>query len=372
MGRFREWFFPQLAPQERERRLRLFRATAIVQLVTAVLVVALTVFDVLEAPEYMPMLIGFCALVFVLGVVGYILALRGVFHLGVSLLVLAMLVFPNFFLAFYGTRISVSYLFLWAIMMAAVLLETPMLWLTTGVAIACYGGLSLLELYQVWPLPLVHPELFAAWHQIEDPWIFESFLADMAIVLFGYIVVTWFASIASRSLRRAVERTREQNVELEGYRTELEQRVAARTDQLNQTLRQLEASLETVREVGSPVLPIMEQVLLVPLIGALDSERMAQALDQVLAGVSAHHSRVVIVDITGVPMVDTAVASALLQMARGVRLLGATPVLVGIRGEVAQTMVALGVDLRRIVTRAGLQEGLEYAREVLGTGAVKT
>jgi rsbT co-antagonist protein RsbR len=71
-------------------------------------------------------------------------------------------------------------------------------------------------------------------------------------------------------------------------------------------------------------------------------------------------------------MVDTAVASALLQMARGVRLLGATPVLVGIRGEVAQTMVALGVDLRRIVTRAGLQEGLEYAREVLGTGAVKT
>jgi rsbT co-antagonist protein RsbR len=138
---------------------------------------------------------------------------------------------------------------------------------------------------------------------------------------------------------------------------------------LDQALQRLQASLETIRQVGSPVLPIMERVLLVPLIGALDSARMSQALDQVLAGVSAQRARVVIVDITGVSVVDTAVAQALFQMARGVRLLGAMPVLVGIRAEVAQAMVDLGADLRRIATRAGLQEGLEYAQEVLGSSA---
>jgi len=366
MRRFWERLFPQLAPQERERRLRLFRATAVVQLATAVLVIGLTVFDVFEVPAYIPLLVGFCALVFVLSVVGYVLAQRGIFHQGVLLLVLAMVIFPNFFIAFYGTRISVSYLFLWPIMMAAVLLEPPLLWVTTGLASVCYGALSLLEMYQIWPLPLVHPELFEAWHRIEDPWIRESFLADAAIVILGYIVVAWFASIAARSLRRAVERTREQNVELEGYRIELEQRVAARTEQLQRTLQQLEASIETVREVGSPVLPIMERTLLVPLIGALDSARIQQVIDNVLQGVSVHRARVVIIDITSVAVMDTAVVNALLQMAQGVRMLGATPVLVGIRAEVAQAMVDLGVSLRRLVTRAGLQEGLEYAQQVLG------
>lgn len=361
----RERFFPRLDPAERQRRLRLFRAFAVVQLVTAVLVVALTAYDVREALAYVPLLVGSCALVLVLGVVGYLLAHRGIFHLGVLLLVLAMVVFPNFFIAFYGTRSSVSYLFLWPIMMAAVLLEPPLLWLTTGLASACYTGLSLIELYQVWPLPFVHPELFAAWHRIEDSWIFESFLADAATVIVGYIVVAWFAAVASRSLRQAVARMHEQNRELDGYRTELEQRVAARTEQLQQTLQQLEASLETIREVGSPVLPIMERVLLVPLVGALDSARIQVIMDSVLQGVHKHRSRVVIVDITSVVVMDTAVVNSLLRMAQGLRLLGATPVLVGIRAEVAQTMVELGVDLQRIATRAGLQEGLEYAQEVL-------
>ncbi|MBN1485100.1 MAG: STAS domain-containing protein, partial [Chloroflexia bacterium] len=74
-------------------------------------------------------------------------------------------------------------------------------------------------------------------------------------------------------------------------------------------------------------------------------------------------ARAVIVDVTGVPVVDTMVAKALVQMAQGVRLLGALPILVGIRAEIAETIVDLGVDLQGIVIQAGLQQGLLYALE---------
>ncbi|MGC8874452.1 MAG: STAS domain-containing protein, partial [Chloroflexia bacterium] len=83
-------------------------------------------------------------------------------------------------------------------------------------------------------------------------------------------------------------------------------------------------------------------------------------------GTYEHRARAVLLDITGVPTVDTAVANALVRLAQGVRLLGAVPVLVGVRAEVAQTIVDLGVDLQGIVTRANLQEGLEYALHTQG------
>ena len=163
-----------------------------------------------------------------------------------------------------------------------------------------------------------------------------------------------------------MRRSREQAAQLERYGIELEERVAERTMELRQALEQLQASMEIIRQVGTPVLPIQRGVLLAPVIGMVDNERMRQLQDRVLHGIGEHHTRVVLLDITGVPVVDSAVADALLKISQSVRLLGATPVLVGIRAEVAQTMVNLGVDLRKLVTCAGLQEGLQYAQELLG------
>jgi rsbT co-antagonist protein RsbR len=87
-------------------------------------------------------------------------------------------------------------------------------------------------------------------------------------------------------------------------------------------------------------------------------------MSALLEGVSQHRARVAIVDITGVAAVDTTVASGLLKAAQGIRLLGATPVLTGIRAEVAQTLVVLGLDLGSVVTKGTLQEGLAYALNV--------
>jgi rsbT co-antagonist protein RsbR len=89
-------------------------------------------------------------------------------------------------------------------------------------------------------------------------------------------------------------------------------------------------------------------------------------MDRILRETDKRRAEVVILDITGVSIVDTAVANALIQTSLGVHLLGAISILVGIRAEVAETMVELGVDLGEIVTRASLQEGLQYALETMG------
>ena len=129
--------------------------------------------------------------------------------------------------------------------------------------------------------------------------------------------------------------------------------------------------LETVREMSSPVIPIHDRVLVLPLIGLVDSERAQHLTEAMLEAVQRQRARVVLLDITGVPVVDTAVAQALVRAADAGRLLGAEVVLVGVRPEVAQTLVMLGVSLEGLVTRADLQSGVEYAFGRLGLRIVR-
>lgn len=124
--------------------------------------------------------------------------------------------------------------------------------------------------------------------------------------------------------------------------------------------------LELMREVGTPVIPIHDRVLILPLIGMVDSERARHFTERLLHAVRSRRARVVLLDITGVPLVDTAVAQAILQAAEATRLLGAEVVLVGVRSDVAQTLVTLGLGMLGVVTKANLQAGMEYALERLG------
>lgn len=136
-------------------------------------------------------------------------------------------------------------------------------------------------------------------------------------------------------------------------------------EDLQKTLATQEQLVQTIRELSTPVVPLLEGIILLPLVGHIDSTRARQVMEQILNGVQEHRARIVILDITGVPVVDTMVAQALVQAAQAVHLLGAEAVLVGIMPEVAQTMVSLGIDLSVLVTRANLQSGLEYALERL-------
>ncbi|HEY1012405.1 MAG TPA: PAS domain S-box protein [Herpetosiphonaceae bacterium] len=118
------------------------------------------------------------------------------------------------------------------------------------------------------------------------------------------------------------------------------------------------AQQEALRELSTPVIPISDHVLVLPLIGGIDSRRAQQILEALLGGIQQHRARAAILDITGVPIVDTQVANALVRAAQAARLLGAAVMLTGIRPEVAQTLVGLGAGLGDLNTHASLQSAV--------------
>ncbi|MCS6883230.1 MAG: PAS domain-containing protein [Oscillochloridaceae bacterium] len=123
----------------------------------------------------------------------------------------------------------------------------------------------------------------------------------------------------------------------------------------------IEAQQQALRELSTPLLPLSKRVVLLPIIGSVDTERALQLIETLLEGVARHRADIALIDITGVHIVDTQVANTLIQAARAVHLLGARVVLTGIRPEVAQTLVQLGVDLGGILTRGTLQDGIAFA-----------
>jgi rsbT co-antagonist protein RsbR len=136
---------------------------------------------------------------------------------------------------------------------------------------------------------------------------------------------------------------------------------AAAQQQLRDQQAIIRSQQESLLELSTPLIPITDTVVAMPLIGALDSRRAQQVLTTLLDGIVETRATVAILDITGVPIVDTQVANALIQAAQAVKLLGAQVVLTGIRPEVAQTLIGLGVQLGDIITMSNLQAGISYA-----------
>ncbi|MDF1511284.1 RsbT co-antagonist protein RsbRA [Robertmurraya sp. DFI.2.37] len=120
-----------------------------------------------------------------------------------------------------------------------------------------------------------------------------------------------------------------------------------------------------LQELSAPLIPVFDGISVMPLIGAIDTERAKQIMENLLNGVVKHRSEVVLIDITGVPVVDTMVAHHIIQAADAVRLVGARCMLVGIRPEIAQTIVNLGIDLNQITTKNTLKKGMEAALELV-------
>ncbi|WP_438008476.1 PAS domain-containing protein [Sorangium sp. So ce321] len=129
------------------------------------------------------------------------------------------------------------------------------------------------------------------------------------------------------------------------------------------------AQQDTIRELVTPLLPIAEGVLVMPLIGHFDGPRASRIIETLLHGVERHAARIAILDITGVKTVDAHVAEMLVQAARAAGLLGAKVVLTGIQPAIARAMIELGVDLRGVVTAGTLHGGIAYAAPAgLGRG----
>lgn len=128
---------------------------------------------------------------------------------------------------------------------------------------------------------------------------------------------------------------------------------------------------EAIRELSTPVLPVRERLLVLPIIGVIDSQRARQLTEQLLQGIRVNRAKVVVIDITGVPSVDSRIANHVVQAVESARLLGATAILTGVSPSIAQTLVAIGVDLTKIKTVGDLQGGLEDAERLLGYKVVQ-
>ncbi|OCA89196.1 STAS domain-containing protein [Pradoshia sp. D12] len=127
-----------------------------------------------------------------------------------------------------------------------------------------------------------------------------------------------------------------------------------------------------LQELSAPLIPVFEGITVMPLIGTIDTERARQIMENLLDGVVKHRSEVVLIDITGVPVVDTMVAHHIIQAAEAVRLVGARCMLVGIRPEIAQTIVNLGINLDEIITKNTLKKGVEAALEITNRKIIVT
>jgi rsbT co-antagonist protein RsbR len=156
-----------------------------------------------------------------------------------------------------------------------------------------------------------------------------------------------------------------EQAELDRQRAEMER---VYTNAVSEQQQQQDQLRSTIRELSTPIIPVHEGILVLPLVGSVDSRRATEITERLLEAIALHQAEFVIVDITGVPLIDTSTANHLLMTTRAAGLLGSQVVLVGMGAEIAQTIVQLGVELQGLVTLANLQAGIAYVLRRVGLG----
>lgn len=196
-----------------------------------------------------------------------------------------------------------------------------------------------------------------------------SIAISMALVV---SIITTFIDRFNGSLRHALTLASERERELANISASQERIISERTGDLQaaltdlqareihlrQTLAENELQRDTIRQMSIPILPVAESIMVVPLIGALDSSRLNELQEQTLSMIERSRIKQLVLDITGVTLVDSQIAQGLITVMRSANLMGTKVVLVGIRPEVAQTIVGLGFHLQ-IETYANLQSALQ-------------
>ncbi len=203
------------------------------------------------------------------------------------------------------------------------------------------------------------------------PGLLSQILFILAVTMMCGLTLFLFGQYHHRQ-SEILGKLRGANAALEHAHAGLEAEIAARTAELRAALSEVETRAveqarlldelalqrEVIRELSVPVLPVSAKALVMPLVGALDTARLQLVQEQALRAIERSAARQLVVDITGVPVVDSQVAQGLLAVVEAARLLGAEALLVGVRPEVAQTMVGLGLALPGLRTYADLQTAM--------------
>lgn len=235
-------------------------------------------------------------------------------------------------------------------------------------------------------LPLVHQERVSGVLYLENNAAAGAFsearievlavLSSQASIAIENALLVAEAQLASEQVRRINERLeaevaqrteeiRRTNAELcstnERLQVELVERERAEQERSALQERMIQAQKALLAEMSTPLIPITESIMVMPLIGTMDAERAAQVMEVALGGAQRSRAGVVILDITGLRHMDKAVAESLTRTASALRLLGTRAIVTGVRPEVAQAMVSLQINMDTIVTRSTLQSGIAYA-----------
>jgi len=249
---------------------------------------------------------------------------------------------------------------------------TPMDWITGGLILMGSAVMLLSVLGTARVLHMVRASKFLRrWQILRLLMIFflVGYLAAIGFLLAGLkdllAVITGavfffgalFVYLVVRVGRATIEDLRDRAQRLQAQQEELQ---AVHADEVR-LREQVLATQRTAAALSTPVIPIAAGILAMPLIGTVDEERTQQITRALLNEVYRHRATEVIIDITGVSRMDDTVVRALLKTAEGVRLLGAEPILTGVRAEVAQVMIGAGLNLATLAVRATLEEGLTYA-----------
>lgn len=155
------------------------------------------------------------------------------------------------------------------------------------------------------------------------------------------------------------------NEMIESLSSEQEKSKAYQT-QLEEKLETIEKQRAAIRELSTPIMEVWDGVLCLPVVGVMDTMRSVEMTNSLLQTVVEKKTRCIIIDITGIDVMDTRTVDHFMRMARAVRLLGAQCVLTGINPHIAQTVVHMGIDLSNIVTHRTLHEALQRYVEAAG------
>ena len=153
---------------------------------------------------------------------------------------------------------------------------------------------------------------------------------------------------------------------LGGNLTETTTRLQAMIEQQQQQIQVIQAQQQTIQELSTPIIPVMNNIIVIPIVGVIDTARARDITRRLLAGIQEHKASIVIIDLTGVAIVDTGVANYLHKTIQAARLKGARVIITGISEAVAETIVDLGIDWSHVETLTDLQMGLSSALRRLG------
>jgi anti-anti-sigma regulatory factor len=301
-----------------------------------------------------------------------VLLRRGRFNLAVIISSLGLLLSHTIATYILGvTSPSVLIVFQIPIALAGLLGGRRLLLTVSGLSIALVLVVTYLESFSP-PLAGFFAAVPNANGEITSPLIGQFVEITVSFFIGVTILLTVLLDRFGGALRDALDTSLEREDQLNSIRDSLEQTINERTAALQAALNDVQARAEeqarlleeneyqraTIKDLTVPVIPISATTLVMPLVGALDSTRLRQLQEQSLHALQRTSARTLVFDITGVPVVDTQVAQGLLMTVRAARLLGAHVILVGIRPEVAQAIVGLGLDLSDVSTFSDLQSAL--------------